>query len=180
MPGSSGNGPPEAAPTALPLLRLPAPATGDPCSRRGPLGYARDLAPARCRFRSTRFLPRSTGRLVDPPASPRVPGTGRGGIDRTTGAGSWRVPAPRPLRHLRRAQLPSLSSLGAFFLLRPLVAFLAPRNLLETDPCRGMGRPVRPHADRVPLGSAHGARIRSPPLAPLGSCPAVLLLPGAT
>jgi hypothetical protein len=29
-------------------------------------------APARCRFRSTRFPPRSTGRLVDPPASPRV------------------------------------------------------------------------------------------------------------
>ena len=55
-------------------------------SRRGPLGYARDLAPARCRFRSTRFLPFSgtllqphyrqppgvSPRLVDPPASPRV------------------------------------------------------------------------------------------------------------
>ncbi|KRT71878.1 MAG: hypothetical protein XU12_C0030G0001, partial [Deltaproteobacteria bacterium CSP1-8] len=38
-----------------------------------PLGYASDLAPARCRFRSTQVLPRSTGRLVDPPASPRVP-----------------------------------------------------------------------------------------------------------
>src|SRR3989337_3270494 len=55
------------------LLRFAAPSTGDPGSRRGPLGYARDLAPARCRFRSTRFLPRSTGRLVDPPASPRIP-----------------------------------------------------------------------------------------------------------
>src|SRR4030065_225961 len=52
------------------LLRFAAPSTGDPGSRRGPLGYARDLAPARCRFRSTRFLPRSTGRLVDPPAAP--------------------------------------------------------------------------------------------------------------
>src|SRR3990172_1805485 len=52
-------------------------ATEDPGSRRGPLGYARDRAPARCRFRSTRFLPRSTGRLVDPPASPRVPGCRR-------------------------------------------------------------------------------------------------------
>src|SRR3972149_11024220 len=46
-----------------------------PLAREGvPLGYARDLATARCRFRSTRFPPRSTGRLVDPPASPRVPG----------------------------------------------------------------------------------------------------------
>src|SRR3990172_9151914 len=30
----------------------------------------RDLAPARCRFRSTRFLPRSTGRSEEPPAAP--------------------------------------------------------------------------------------------------------------
>ena len=75
MQGSSRNGPLEAGLTALPLLRFAAPSTGDPGSRRGPLGYARDLAPACCRFRSTRFLPRSTGRLVDPPASPRVPGS---------------------------------------------------------------------------------------------------------
>jgi len=35
-----------------------------------PRRYARDLAPARCRFRSTRFLPRSTGRVEDPPHRP--------------------------------------------------------------------------------------------------------------
>jgi hypothetical protein len=41
---------------------------------RGPLDYARDLAPARCLFRSTRSFPRPTGRLIDIPALPRVPG----------------------------------------------------------------------------------------------------------
>src|SRR3990172_2317032 len=30
----------------------------------------RDLAPARCRFRSTQILPRSTGRCEEPPAAP--------------------------------------------------------------------------------------------------------------
>src|SRR3970282_3040215 len=56
------------------LLRRASPAApGAPGARGGPLGYASDLAPARCRFRSTQVLPRSTGRLVDPPASPRVP-----------------------------------------------------------------------------------------------------------
>src|SRR3972149_843508 len=38
---------------------------------------SRDLAPARCRFRSTRFLPPPTGRLVDPPHRLMVPGCRR-------------------------------------------------------------------------------------------------------
>ncbi len=51
---------------------------GRPLARGGiPLRYARDLAPARCRFRSPEQGSRSTGRFVEPPASPRVPGTGR-------------------------------------------------------------------------------------------------------
>src|SRR4030065_907628 len=161
------------------LLRFAAPSTGDPGSRRGPLGSPRARAPARCRFRSTRFLPRSTGRLVDPPASPRVPGTGRGGIDRTTGAGSWRVPAPRFHRDPRRDKRYPLSSLGPFLLLRPLVALLAARILMEKDSPRGMGRPVRPHPDRVPLGGAHRPRVRPPALGVIRPDPAPVLLPCA-
>jgi hypothetical protein len=38
-----------------------------------PLRYARDLAPARCRFCSSDGMPRSTGRYGEPPASPKGP-----------------------------------------------------------------------------------------------------------
>src|SRR3990172_4306175 len=38
--------------------------------RGAPLSNARGLAPARCRFRSTQVLPRSTGRSAEPPAAP--------------------------------------------------------------------------------------------------------------
>src|SRR4030067_1598068 len=79
-PSRNGN-----VPGVSPLGVSPGTATGAPGSRRGPLGYARDLAPARCRFRSTQVLPFSgtllqphyrqppgvSPRLVDPPASPR-------------------------------------------------------------------------------------------------------------
>ena len=41
--------------------------------------------PARCRFRSPKFLPRSTGRSAEPPASPRVPGRRRSSRRRGTG-----------------------------------------------------------------------------------------------
>src|SRR3990172_4198622 len=80
---------------------------GAPGSRGGPLGYARDLAPARCRFRSTRVLPLSTGRLVDPPASPSVPGCRRSkpkergrreGTARRGGSAAGRPTSGAPLR----------------------------------------------------------------------------------
>ena len=45
-----------------------------PLAREGlPLRYARDLAPARCRFRSPDGMHRSTGRSREPPASPKGP-----------------------------------------------------------------------------------------------------------
>jgi hypothetical protein len=48
------------------------PNPGTPGSRRGPLGYASDLRPLAAGSARRDFLLSETGRLVDPPASPRV------------------------------------------------------------------------------------------------------------
>ena len=84
---------------------------GAPGSRRGPLGYARDLAPARCRFRSTQrspfggtllFLstikPGVSPRLVEPPPASRGPFRKRPCTERAD--------APRPARRPTEAYPP--------------------------------------------------------------------------